>query len=86
MYLSCPMRGALVVWTTYLLESQIVQESLGHVVIHVVAGAGFSERTRNSIRSAAAERLGNGVQIEVKTVESIPRTHNGKLRSVICKF
>lgn len=69
-----------------VLESQIVQESLERIIIYVVPGIGFSEQTRNNIHSATTERLGNAVKIEVNTVESIPRTRSGKLRSVICKI
>ena len=52
-----------------VLRYQIIQLSLNMFLIKIVPRTGFSELTRSSIAHALASRLGEGIQIEVRTVD-----------------
>ena len=41
-------------------------------------------REKESLRRNARERLGEVVSLEIRLVDAIPRTANGKLRGVVC--
>jgi phenylacetate-CoA ligase len=64
-------------------EAQIVQEKPDYFFISVVPEDGYSDAVEEGIVREARARLGNGVTVEVRRVESIPRTARGKFRSVI---
>jgi phenylacetate-CoA ligase len=67
-----------------ILEAQIRQDRLDTLTMLVVASATFSERTRDTLESNARHRLGDGIALEVRVVDSIPRTRNGKFKGVVC--
>jgi phenylacetate-CoA ligase len=54
------------------------------VTVLVVPAATFNDRIKESLVANARERLGPDVAIEVRTVEAVPRTRNGKLKGVVC--
>lgn len=67
-------------------EAQIVQESVERIDVVVVPGEGFDERAKAILIGSLRERLGERIGIQVHTVDAIPRTANGKFRSVISKL
>ena len=71
---------------TGLDEVQIIQESMHRVRLEVVPAAGYGPRSERELRQAVADRLGPGVEIIIKQVESIPRTARRKFRAVIRLF
>jgi phenylacetate-CoA ligase len=64
-------------------ESQIIQKELDFIEIRIVPKTGFSEQEANSLITAMTERLGSDIRIELKIVDKIERTAQGKLRWVI---
>lgn len=69
----------------YIREAQVVQESLRRFIVHVVPAAGFSQETINLIQQAMYLHVGK-LQIDVKSVSSIPRSPSGKFRPAVCKL
>lgn len=64
---------------------KIVQESIEHTRVLLVAGADFDRGRAAGIRSAIAQRLGAGVRIDVEFVDDIPAEASGKYRYVTSK-
>ncbi len=67
-----------------IVEAQIRQDRLSAVTILVVPSATFNQRTREALRGNARHRLGDGIALEIRLVDSIPRTRNGKFKGVVC--
>ena len=67
-----------------MLEAQIVQDRLDALTILVVPSATFGDRTRETLRSNVRHRLGDEIDLEIRVVDAIPRTGNGKFRGVVC--
>jgi phenylacetate-CoA ligase len=55
------------------------------IEIRIVPRAEFSEQEANTLIAAMKARLGSDVRVELKLVEKIERTAQGKLRWVISK-
>jgi phenylacetate-CoA ligase len=67
-------------------ESQIEQVALDRVIVRLAPAPGYdTDRTQATIARRLHDRLGE-VCIEFEEVSVIPRTTNGKLRSVICRL
>lgn len=64
---------------------RIVQESLAHTRVQVVAGPGFDADTVARIERGLAARLGEGVRVEVERVDVIAPEKSGKYRYVLSK-
>ncbi|MDA0130019.1 phenylacetate--CoA ligase family protein [Vibrio sp. MarTm2] len=70
---------------TGLLATQFVQNELNKVTILAIVNIeDFTEKQKARLINNAIEKLGNGMSISVKIVDSIPRTRNGKVRQAIC--
>ena len=67
-----------------ILEAQIRQDRLDAITILVVPFAGFSDRTRDRLQSNVRHRLGDATDVEIRLVDAIPRTGNGKFKGVVC--
>jgi len=67
-----------------ILEAQIRQDRLDAVAMLVVPSPTFNDRTLKTLQSNARYRLGDGIALEIQLVDSIPRTRNGKFKSVVC--
>jgi phenylacetate-CoA ligase len=66
-------------------ESQIEQVALDRVIVRVAPASGYTaDRIQRTISRRLQDRLGD-VAIEFDEVAVIPRTANGKLRSIICR-
>lgn len=67
-------------------EAQIVQESLGRIVVNYVPDPEFRlEVHGRSLQARLQERLGR-CEIVLQEVGEVPRTANGKFRAVICRL
>ena len=62
---------------------KIVQESVDHTKVLLVAGPSFDRDVVERIRAGMARRLGSGVRIDVEVVEDIPPERSGKFRYVV---
>jgi phenylacetate-CoA ligase len=63
-------------------ESQIIQETIDQLRVLVVPAPGFRAETARNIVDRLQARVGQ-VQVQVESVEAIPRTASGKFRAVI---
>ncbi|NMC15542.1 MAG: hypothetical protein GYA40_02715, partial [Chloroflexi bacterium] len=68
-----------------IIEGQVIQETLRDFTVKVVCTQNFSEQDVADIKSRMAQRLGEGVNINVEKVDSIPRSDSGKFKAVISK-
>ena len=62
---------------------KIVQHDRTRTDVMLVPGPGYEETLHAVIRDAFRRRLGNAVQVNVKTMDSIPADANGKYRYVV---
>ncbi len=69
-----------------IIEAQIRQDRSDQVTILVVPAATFSKREEEIVLRNARERLGEAVSLEIRLVDTIQRTANGKLRGVVCNI
>jgi phenylacetate-CoA ligase len=67
-----------------VLEAQIRQDRIDQIEILVVPTAGYGPAVEARLLAHAYERLGESVQISIRTAAGIERTRNGKLRGVVC--
>jgi phenylacetate-CoA ligase len=63
--------------------AQIFQEDLENITILLVPEEGYSARDEEQILRNAANRLGNKVNIKIKSVNEISRSSSGKFKAVI---
>jgi len=67
-----------------ILEAQIRQDRVDAITFFIVPSSTFNDRTRETLQSNARYRLGGGIALEIRLVDAIPRTKNGKFKGVIC--
>ena len=65
-----------------LKEGQIVQKEIDHILVRVVPTENFSHTDIADIKNRVIERLGR-VNVQVETVDDIPRNESGKFQPVI---
>ena len=68
-----------------LVEAQIVQDSVERIEVLIVPSGEFDEHAQATLIGSLRERVGDRMEIRLRTVEAIPRTANGKFRSVISR-
>ncbi|MES2564278.1 MAG: AMP-binding protein, partial [Pseudomonadota bacterium] len=68
-----------------IAKFKIVQESLKHTRVLLVAGEDFDTANVERIRAAMTQRLGGGVQVDVELVTDIAAEASGKYRYVVSK-
>ena len=66
-------------------ESQIVQLSLDRLHVLVAPAPEFTDDAARTIRARLRERVGE-MEVSLEFVETVPRTSNGKMRTVVCKL
>ena len=64
---------------------KIVQESLEHTVVQIVADEAFDRRRNADIVAAFQRRLGGGVQVDLEFVAAIAPEKSGKFRYVVSR-
>ena len=69
-----------------LKEMQIVQEKKGEIFINIVKSREFLNDDENEIAARIHNAVGDGLKINFKFVNSIPRTKNGKMSFLIQKL
>ncbi|ALQ54544.1 Capsule biosynthesis protein CapK [Pseudoalteromonas issachenkonii] len=70
-----------------LLGSQFVQKKDQSIdVLVVVDGALFNKTQKDKLITNTKERLGESIKVNVKKVDAIPRTKNGKIKQAIREF
>jgi phenylacetate-CoA ligase len=67
-----------------ILEAQIRQDVSNAVTLLVVPSPTFDSRIRDTLESNTRERLGEEINFEIRLVDAIPRTKNGKFKGVVC--
>jgi phenylacetate-CoA ligase len=67
-----------------VLEAQIRQDRLDTLAMLVVPSPGFGDDTRRTLRANARHRLGDEISLDIRLVDSIPRTASGKFKGVVC--
>jgi phenylacetate-CoA ligase len=68
-----------------IAKFKIVQESAEHTRVLLVTDADFDGGAVERIRAGMAQRLGEGVRIDVDLVDDIPAERSGKYRYVVSK-
>lgn len=66
-------------------QVQIVQESVAHLVIRMVADDGFGDASRRKVAGLVRETFGPGVRFDLELVDAIPQEPSGKYRFCISK-
>lgn len=69
----------------HIAKFKIVQESLEHTRVLLLAEPQFERGKADHIRAAMAQRLGQDVRIDVEFVDDIPAEASGKYRYVVSK-
>jgi phenylacetate-CoA ligase len=67
----------------HVVEGQIVQQSVGRIVLKIVRDSGYQAKDEDLLLRHAMERLGPSVEVAVEYVENIPRTASGKFVGVV---
>lgn len=66
-----------------IIESQILQIALDHLIIKIVRDKKYSSEDEFILLTGFRERLGEDIKIHIDYVDSIPRTPSGKLKWVV---
>jgi hypothetical protein len=66
-----------------ILESQIIQDTLGHVTIEYVPTDKFSSENLTAFENLVSRHLPSELKVDFKRVKAVRRTNNGKIRPVI---
>lgn len=66
-------------------EAQIIQETLHRIRVRYVPAPDYKESAGRSIVERIQERMGD-VDVVLESVDSIPRSANGKFRAVVCRL
>lgn len=62
---------------------KVIQESVEHTRVQIVAGADFSSQDEDQIVGGLRRRLGAAVRVDVDRVERIPAERSGKFRYIV---
>ncbi len=72
--------------TDHILESQIVQDTLGHITIQYVPTENFSVQDMNNFKSLIAKHLPGELKVDFKKVKIVKKTDCGRLKPVLSKI
>ncbi len=80
------VRGLLLADDAYLLRFQVVQETPHQFSVTVVTRAGCDrEAFRAGVERRFGDRFGPDIHTRVRFVEDLPRTPNGKVRTIVSR-
>ncbi|MCK5875641.1 MAG: phenylacetate--CoA ligase family protein [Alcanivoracaceae bacterium] len=65
---------------------QVVQKTLEHLLVRIVAGSEFDDAARRLLMNALHTHLGADLQVDLQLVSEIPLTASGKLRVTISEL
>jgi len=68
---------------TFIREAQIRQREPGAITLHLVPRGAWTPAHEASVRRELAQRLGDGLQVEIVLAQRLERTPRGKLRLVV---
>ena len=68
---------------THIREAQVYQRAAGKIQIRIVRAPEYSARVERQLLDETTRRIGKDSKIEIKYVDTLPRTPTGKLRFVI---
>jgi phenylacetate-CoA ligase len=66
-------------------QMQVVQPSLGRLVVNYVPGAGFAETTQAALAAEFEAGFGEPLELEFRSLDRIPQERSGKYRFSICQ-
>jgi len=69
----------------HVTSCQIIQETIGSIIILLVTGAAYSKNNEAQFLANLHNMLGDTVEIELKYVDRIPTSKNGKYCMIISK-
>ena len=69
-----------------VIETQIIQEKIGELIINVTASDKFSEKDEETLIRNAREHTASDMKVIINKMDSIPRGANGKFVYVINKL
>lgn len=69
-----------------IAESQIVQKSLDVVEFHIVKGKDYSKQDESKLCQDIEAYLGGRISFQMKYVDTIPKTKNGKMKFIVSEL
>ncbi len=69
--------------TDHIVESQIIQDSLDHIIIEYVPAENFSQKDLAIFEALIVKHLPSELETELKPVKTIQRTQTGKLKPIV---
>ena len=66
-----------------ILSFQFLQKSPGHLILSVIPSKKFTEKERLKIKKHLEIKIGNIMDIEVKSVKKLIHTPRGKIRNLV---
>ena len=84
-YISSSIINAVTHHLTTILEHQVIQDDLTHLKMLIVKKPEFRDADKDFLLANLKKILGDGMAVEIKFIDSIPRTSAGKFRWVISK-
>lgn len=69
-----------------IVQMQCIQHNLEKIILNIVKKPGYSEETRDQILRQARTKIPQSLAIELRLVDRLERTKNGKAPFVIRKF
>jgi len=72
--------------TNHMLESQIIQDALDHLIIEYVPTEKFSNKDVDDFKGLLAKHLPSELRVDMRQVEAVKRTSNGKIKPVVSQL
>lgn len=70
----------------HIKAGQVVQTHLDEFTVKVLAEHTLSDEDLNNITKKMTSQLGNDIKIDIRQVENIPLSPNGKFKAVISRL
>ncbi len=69
--------------TDHIIESQIIQDALDHLTIEYVPNEKFTNKDMEDFKSLLAKHLPSELRVDMRKVEAVKRTRDGKIKPVV---
>jgi len=66
-------------------QMRLIQESLHHLVVQVVPGAGYTPESQSGLMEELTQVFGKDVKLDLQVLQALPQETSGKYRFAICK-
>ncbi len=70
----------------HIVESQIIQDSIGHITIEYVPSGKFLGEDFVNFKRLVARHLPSELKVDLRQVETVKKTSNGKVQPVVSKL